>query len=219
MPAADNTLAKLPEGMSEEQGLMLTDNLPTGWFGAVRADIAPGATVAVVGVGPVGQHAVESAFILGAARVLVVDPVAERRQAAALVGAEPIDSDGDVIAKIREATSGRMADAVIEAVGRPQAIRLAVEIAGRGATISVVGVPTEPQLAVPPTTLQMNNQTLRLSLCPVQSTWPALLPLVREGRLRPERVVTTRLPLEHGPEAYARFNGREEGILKVVLES
>jgi 2-desacetyl-2-hydroxyethyl bacteriochlorophyllide A dehydrogenase len=219
VPAADYTLAALPDGMSEEQGLMLTDNLPTGWFGAIRADIEPGATVAVVGAGPVGQHAVESAFLLGAARVLVIDPVAERRDAATLVGAEPLPPDEDIIARVREATSGRMAASVIEAVGRPESIRLAVEIAGRGATISIVGVPTEPQLPVPPTTLQMNNQTLRLSLCPVQSTWPALLPLVREGRLKPERVVTTRIPLTQGSEAYARFNSREEGILKVVLES
>ncbi len=217
VPAADRTLAAIPEGMTEEQALMLTDNLPTGWFGARRADIQPGATVAVIGLGPVGQHAVESALVQGAARVLALDPVAERRTAAAAVGAEPIEIDEHTSARVAEATGGRGVDAVIEAVGRLDAIRLALEVAGPGATISIVGVPESADLSVPAVLLQARNQTLRLSLCPVQSTWPALVPLVVSGRLHPERVITTRLTLDRGSEAYARFHDRREGILKVVL--
>lgn len=217
VPGADNTLARIPEGMTDEQALMLTDNLPTGWFGATRADIHPGATVAVVGLGPVGQHAVDAALVRGAARVLALDPVAERRDAAAAVGAEPIEVDDRTTERVLEATGGRGADAVVEAVGRDDSIRLAMDIAARGATISVVGVAQSGELSVPGMLMQGKNQTLRLSLCPVQSTWNALVPLVLEGRLSPERVVTTRMPLADGSKAYARFHGREDGVMKVVL--
>lgn len=219
VPGADNTLAHIPKGMTDEQALMLTDNLPTGWFGAVRADIRPGTTVAVVGLGPVGQHAVESAFILGASRVLALDLVPERLKAAADVGAEPITVDADTLARIQETTGGRGVDASIEAVGLDASIRLACDIAGRGATISIVGVPQSNEFPVPMMTLQGKNQTLRLSLCPVQSTWQAVVPLVQEGRLHPERVITTRMPLTEGGDAYARFHAREEGVMKVVLSA
>lgn len=217
VPGADFTLAHIPEGMTDEQGLMLTDNLPTGWFGALRADVSPGSTVAVVGLGPVGQHAVESAFVLGASRVLALDLVPERLESAAAVGAEPVPVDDDTVARVMELTSGRGVDASIEAVGLDSSIQLAMQIAGRSATISIVGVPQSENLSVPGMTTQGKNQTLRLSLCPVQSTWPALIPLVQQGRLRPERVVTTRMPLAEGGDAYARFLAREQGILKVVL--
>lgn len=219
VPGADNTLAAIPDGMSDDQALMLTDNLPTGWFGATRADIRPGSTVAVVGLGPVGQHAVESAMILGASRVLALDLVPERLDAAAAVGAEPLQVDADTVAKVYELTGGQGVDASIEAVGRDDSIRLAVDIAGRGATISIVGVPQSPEIPVPSMMLQGKNQTLRLSLCPVQSTWEALVPLVVSGRLHPERVVTTRLPLSEGADAYARFCARENGVMKVVLST
>ncbi|MDG2304958.1 MAG: alcohol dehydrogenase catalytic domain-containing protein [Candidatus Binatia bacterium] len=217
VPGADNTLAIIPEGMTEEQALMLTDNLPTGWFGATRADIAPGSTVAVVGLGPVGQHAVESALVLGASRVLALDLVPERLAAAAAVGAEPVPVDADTVARVQELTGGRGVDASIEAVGRDDSIKLAMDIAGRGATISVVGVPDSPEVSFPALAVQGRNQTLRLSLCPVQSTWNALIPLVLEGRLHPERVITTRVPLTEGADAYARFHARQDGIMKVVL--
>ncbi len=219
VPAADNTLAVIPEGMTEEQALMLTDNLPTGWFGATRAEVRPGSTVAVIGLGPVGQHAVESAFVLGASRVLALDLVPERLDAAAAVGAEPVAVDGDTVARGLETTGGHGVDAAIEAVGRDDSIRLSMEVAARGATISIVGVPQSPTIAVPGMLTQAKNQTLRLSLCPVQSTWDALIPLVERGRLHPERVITTRMPLREGADAYARFHAREDGVMKVVLSA
>ena len=76
MPAADFNAAHIPDGVTADQALMLTDNLPTAWFGARNADIRRGATVAVVGLGPIGLMAVESAFVLGAARVFAIDLVA-----------------------------------------------------------------------------------------------------------------------------------------------
>ena len=90
------------------------------------------------------------------------------------------------------------------------------EIQSRSATISVVGV-ASGDVPVPGMTMQGKNQTLRLSLCPVQSTWSELVPLVQDGRLHPERVVTTRMALDDGAAAYGRFHAREDGVMKVVL--
>ncbi len=219
VPGADNTLARIPDGMTDEQALMLTDNLPTGWFGATRADIVPGSTVAVVGLGPVGQHAVESALVLGASRVLALDLVPARLAAAAAVGAEPVAVDDATAARVREMTGGRGVDASIEAVGRDDSIKLAMDVAGRGATISIVGVPQSPVVGVPSMALQGQNQTLRMSLCPVQSTWSTLIPLVLTERLHPERVITTRLALTDGADAYSRFHARQDGVMKVVLRA
>ena len=219
VPGADNTLARIPEGMSDEQALMLTDNLPTGWFGAARAEVRPGSTVGVVGLGPVGQHAVESSFVMGASRVLAFDRVPERLEAAASVGAEPISVDEHTVERVLEITGGRGVDAAIEAVGVDATIQLALQIAGRSATIAVVGIPQSENVLVPGMMTQGKNQTVRLCLCPVQSTWPALLPLVQQGRLHPERVITTRMALSDGANAYARFLAREDGVMKVVLDA
>src|SRR5580658_879169 len=87
VPAADYNAAAIPEGLSEDQALMLTDNLPTAWFGLKGARIEPGETVAVVGLGPIGLMAVEGAFVLGAAQVFAIDLVPERRAIAASLGA------------------------------------------------------------------------------------------------------------------------------------
>ena len=91
VPVADFGLAKIPDGVTEDQAVLLTDNLPTAWFGLKNADIKPGSTVAVVGCGPIGLMAVEGAFLMGAARVFAVDLVPERRQLAEEIGATAFD--------------------------------------------------------------------------------------------------------------------------------
>src|SRR5690349_13631547 len=115
VPSADGNLVAIPDGVSDDAALVLTDNAPTAWYGARRARIEPGDVVAVVGLGPVGIMSVLSAQIMGAARVLAIDLVPERRAAAAALGAEPVEGDPKVA--VREMTGGRGAGVVLEAVG------------------------------------------------------------------------------------------------------
>ena len=114
VPAADFQLLRIPDGVDDEAALLLTDNLGTGWAGAQRADIPPGGTVVVLGLGAVGQCAVRSALLQGAGQVLAYDPVAGRRELAAKSGA--VSVDGPLLDAVMEATGGRGADSVIDAV-------------------------------------------------------------------------------------------------------
>lgn len=216
VPKADFNAWKIPDGISMDQALMLTDNLPTAYLGCLNADIAPGKTVAVVGLGPIGLMAVEAAFVLGASRVFAVDLVPERRAMAAQLGAIPVDGKeaGEII---REATQGRGADSVVEAVGSDITIRLALSLAGRQGTVSVIGVNQTRDFSFPMGLSFAKGLTFRIGTCSVLCHWPELVPLIRDGRLHPERFITTELSLSQGAEAYRLFDAREAGTLKTVL--
>ena len=108
VPAADINAVKIPEGISHDQALMMTDALATAWFGARNADIRPGKSVAVIGLGPIGLMAVDSAFVMGAHVVFAIDPVAERRALADARGRDRAAS-GQRSRRIREATQGAQA--------------------------------------------------------------------------------------------------------------
>jgi alcohol dehydrogenase len=219
VPAADASVLAIPEGISDEQAVLLTDILPTGYLGALRADITPGDVVVVIGLGPVGVFALQCAQLHGPSRVLAVDMVPERLARAAELGAEPIDaSDGGTVAKVYDATAGRGADAVIEAVGADQSITDAILCAAPGATVSVVGVNLNLGLPFPMPVALMKRLTFRVTLASIPTTWPALVPLVASGKLRPEDVFTHRMGLSDAAEAYRVFEAREGGVLKVLLD-
>ncbi|HYZ91164.1 MAG TPA: alcohol dehydrogenase catalytic domain-containing protein [Actinomycetota bacterium] len=127
VPAADTSVLKIPDGVTDEQAVLLTDILPTGYLGALRADIRPGATVAVIGCGPVGLMTLRCVWMFGPGRVFAVDLVAERRARAEALGAEPIDpAEGGSVAQIMDRTGGWGADSVVEAVGADQSISDAI---------------------------------------------------------------------------------------------
>jgi 2-desacetyl-2-hydroxyethyl bacteriochlorophyllide A dehydrogenase len=216
VPAADGNLVAIPDGVSDDAALVLTDNAPTAWYGARRARIAPGDVVAVVGLGPVGLLSVLAAQIMGAARVLAVDLVPERREAAAALGAEPVDGDPKV--EVRARTGGRGADVVLEAVGAEATIDLATKVAARGGRVSVVGVSQSASFPFHMQLAQFNELELAIGLCSVQRELPALLALTASGRLRPELVITHRMGLSEGAEAYRLFHSRTDGVGKVVLD-
>jgi alcohol dehydrogenase len=219
VPAADASVLRIPEAITDEQAVLLTDILPTGFLGAQRADIRPGATVVVIGLGPVGVFALQCAQLYGPARILAVDLVPDRLARAEALGAEPIDAGaGGTVAAVLEATGGRGADAVIEAVGADQSISDAIFCAAPGATVSVIGVSLNLALPVPMPLLLLKRLTLRATYASIPSTWPALLPLVASGRLHPEDVFTHRLGLSEAAEAYRVFDAREDGVLKVLLD-
>ncbi len=219
VPAADTSLHLIPEDITAEQAVLLTDILPTGYFGALNADITPGATVAVIGLGPVGWFALQSAQLFGAARVLAVDTVPERLAAAAALGAEPVDaSAGATPMQIHELTGGRGADATIEAVGINQTITDALYSTRAGGTVSAIGANLTMDFPFPMALAFLRDLTFRIGLVPVQSLWDALIPVVASGRIKPEEVVTHRMGLSEVTEAYRVFEAREDGVLKVMLD-
>jgi len=218
VPLADSTLARVPEGAPLDTAVFAGDVLATGWFGAASAGAAPGAVVAVVGCGAVGLMAVVAARELGAARIFAVDAVPERLALAARWGAEPVDfQQKDAAARLREATEGRGADAVVEAVGSPQASRLAFDLARPGGTLAAVGVHTEPHLAFAPGEAYDKNLTYRAGRAPVRRDLDRLLPLATSGRYDLAVLVSHRLPLAEGPRGYDLFDRRAEGCTKVLL--
>jgi threonine dehydrogenase-like Zn-dependent dehydrogenase len=219
VPLADTTLVRVPEGAALEEALFAGDVLATGWFGAESAGAAPGRSVAVVGCGPVGLMAVIAARELGAEPVFALDGVAERRALAARYGAEAIAAGdpGAAVAAVRAATDGRGADAVVEAVGTPEATRLAFDLARPGGTIAAVGVHTERHLAIGPGEAYDKNLTYRAGRAPARAYMERLLPLVAARRHDLAAIVSHRLPLAQGARGYDLFDRRAEGCTKVLL--
>ncbi|MEN6542073.1 alcohol dehydrogenase catalytic domain-containing protein [Parvibaculum sp.] len=216
VPAGDFNAAPIPEGLTDEQALMLTDAAATAWFGCELARISPGGQVAVIGLGPIGLMAVEDAFVMGAARVFAIDPVPERRAIASSLGAVALDPS-TAVDVIREATKGRMLDSVLEAAGVSSALSLALSLVGRMQNVGAIGVNLSPSFDFPVGLLFMHGINLAIGTCSVPSYWPKLVPLIQQGRLRPEQFITNRMALADGPRAYAAFDQREAGTLKSVL--
>ncbi len=221
VPLADSTLVAVPEETPPEEALFAGDVLATGWFGAESAgagSAAGGRTVAVVGCGPVGLMAVIAARELGAERVFGIDALPERLALAELWGAEPVDFQRmDAASHIREVTEGRGADGVVEAVGSPQASRLAYELVRPGGTIAAVGVHVEDRLAFKPGEMYDKNLTYRAGRCPARSYMDRLLPLIRSRKYDLGTLISHRLPLDDGPRGYDLFDRRVDGCTKVVL--
>ena len=216
VPAADMNAVKIPDGISQDQALMMTDAMATAWFGARQADIRPGSSVAVIGLGPIGLMAVESAFVMGAHVVYAIDPIAERRALADSAGAISLHPQ-DALETIREATKGRKLDCVIEVVGSDATVDLALRLVARRGTVSVIGVQQSKRYAFPLERAFAAGLTFRTGTCSVPEELPALFPLVQSGRLRPEQYISHRMPLSEGAEAYRLFEAREAGALKMVL--
>lgn len=218
VPAADTSCHLIPDAVTPEQAVMLTDILPTGYYGARNAEVRPGDTVAVIGLGPVGIFALQSAQVMGAAQILAVDTVPERLAHAARLGAVPVDAAGGTTGAILEHTAGRGVDSTIEAVGIDQTISDALYSTRAGGTVSVIGANLGMDFAFPMGLAFLRDLTFRIGLCPVPSTWEELIPLVASGRLAPEEVITHRMALSDATEAYRLFEAREDGVLKVLLD-
>jgi alcohol dehydrogenase len=218
VPFADLFALRIPENVTDEEAVLLTDILPTGYLGALRASIRPGATVAVIGLGPVGIMALQCGALFGPARILAVDQVPERLARAERFGAEPIDAgSAPAVAQVMEATGGRGADSVIEAVGADATVLDAVSCAASGGTVSIVGVNLSMALPFPMGLVFLKSLTVRTIFAPVPGTWPSLVPLVQTGRLQLAETFTHRMELSRVAEAYDLFDSRRDGVLKVLL--
>jgi len=219
VPFADRFTLPIPDGLSDEEAVLLTDILPTGYVGAVRAGITPGATVVVVGLGPVGVMAVQCAKLFGPARILAIDMVPERLERARALGAEPIDARvAPGSAQVLEATNGRGAESVIEAVGSDATVLDALSCAATGGTVSVVGVNLAMALPFPMGLVFLKSLTVRAIFAPIPGTWSALVPLVQAGRFALAGTFTHHMGLSQAAEAYQLFDSRGDGVLKVLLD-
>lgn len=206
VPHADRTAVVLPPEVDDALGVLLCDNLPTGWYAAVRAGVVPGARVAVVGLGAVGLCAVVAARALGAAEVLVTDLEPDRVARAVRIGGTAL-AEGDQV------------DCAIEAAGPAAAQATAAALVRAGGTLSVISVQTGAALGVDPGLAYDRNLTLRFGRAPVRSVLDDLLPRVLSGEVAVpvSEIVTHRLPLADGADAYRRFAAREPGFVKALL--
>jgi threonine dehydrogenase-like Zn-dependent dehydrogenase len=244
VPFADVGPIKVPDGMPDEQALFLSDIFPTGYMAAENAEIEPGDTVAVWGAGPVGQFALQSAWMFGAGRVIAIDNVPERLQMAEQYGrAETINFDTtDVYDRLMEMTGGRGPDRCIDAVGteahaggaldavidqvkaavylgtdRPHALREAIMCCRKGGTLSVPGVYIGFLDKVPFGALMNKGLTVRTGQTHTHRYLAPLLAKIEAGEIDPSFVITHRVTLEDGPEMYRKFRDKEDGCIKVVI--
>lgn len=216
IPNADATL-HARDGLSDEQALLLTDALATSYFGLTRAEPKPGGTVAIIGLGPIGLLGIELAFLLGASRVFAIDPVASRRAMAERLGAIALAPGPELVPQLRELTGGRGAQSVFEASGASSAIASALPLVASRGTVSFIGIP-EPHDTLPLPLILFKNVTVRGGVCDVQNMWPHLMPLLLQGRIRAEGLFTHQFNLAQGAEAYALFDSRDDGVIKIRID-
>jgi threonine dehydrogenase-like Zn-dependent dehydrogenase len=256
VPQAQFGPVKVSEGPPDERFLFLSDVLPTAWQAVAYADVRPGGSLAVLGLGPIGQMACRVARHHGIDRVFGVDLVPERRAMAERHGAEVIDVEtvGDVAEALRELTGGRGPDAVIDAVGmeahgapivgamqraagflpkavseplskkagidRLTALRTAIDAVRRGGTLSIVGVYGGSVDPLPMLDLFDKGIQLRMGQAHVRRWVPEILPLLEkeDDLLGLSDFATHTMPIDEAPAAYAMFQAKQDGAIKVVLK-
>jgi threonine dehydrogenase-like Zn-dependent dehydrogenase len=244
IPFADVGPIKVPAELSDEQVLFLSDIFPTGYMAAEQCGIKPGQIVAVWGCGPVGQFAIQSAYMLGAERVIAIDRFPDRlRMAREKSRAETLNySEVSVLDALLDLTGGRGPDACIDAVGleghghglagmydrvkqmamletdRPVVLREAMMACRPGGTVSVPGVYGGFLDKVPFGAVMNKALTIKTGQTHVQRYLKPLLERIQRGDIDPSFVITHTLPLDQAPQAYRTFCNKEDECIKVVLK-
>jgi alcohol dehydrogenase len=219
VPYADTSTFRAPDGVTDEEILMLADILPTGYeVGVLAGGVRPGDVVAVVGAGPIGLSAITGAQLFSPSHIVAIDLSDARLEAAKQFGADLVvnNSREDPLTAIKDLTGGLGADVAIEAVGVPAAFELAVSLARPGGRIANIGVHGEAA------TLHLEEQwirdiTITTGLVDTSST-PTLMRLITTGQIDAKRFITHRFDLEEFGEAYDVFTrAADTSALKVVL--
>ncbi len=244
IPFADNTAIKVPEGISDEKLLPVSDAFPTGFMGADLCNIQPGDIVAVWGCGPVGQFAMRSAYLLGAERVIGIDRFPERLQLAKdFAKAEVINyEEVDAGEALKEMTGGRGPDAYIDAVGMEahgkgpeglydkakQAVRLETDrihvlrqmilACRKGGTLSIMGVYGGFVDKLPMGAAMNKGLIFRMGQMFGPKYIPRLVEHVVRGDVDPSIVFTHRLPLSETKHGFELFKHKKENCIKVLLQ-
>jgi alcohol dehydrogenase len=221
VPFADNGLIPLPEGVTPEQGAMLSDILPTGYeIGVLYGDVKEGDVVAVIGAGPVGLAAIMTAAAKGASRIIAVDGNKFRLEESREFGATDtidITSGDDVVAELKRLSrDGLGVDVAVEAVGVPDTFTTAIDSIRPGGRVANVGVHGKP-VSFPIERDWINNITITTGLVNA-TTAPELLDKITAGDIDPGKFVTHRFTFDEFELAYSTFaNAAEEHALKVVI--
>ena len=265
IPFANVGLVKLPDTVSDDQAILLSDIFPTGYMAAEMAEIRPGRTVAVFGCGPVGQFVIASLKLLNAGRIFAIDTIASRLAMARAQGAEIIDfSEDDPVEALRDLTGGIGVDRAIDAVGvdatapkkgpaakqarrqqkefqkeqeevAPQSqpsgsnwrpgdapsivFSWAIESLAKAGMLSIVGVYPDASRRFPIGTAMNKNITIRMGNCNHRKYIPRLIELIQGGAVDPAKILTHSAPLMSALEAYKQFDKRQEGWIKVMLDT
>ncbi len=244
VPFSDFGPIVIPDGVDDDKVLFLSDILPTGWMAAENADIEPGDIVAVWGCGPVGLFAVQSAFLMGADRVIAIDHFPKRLGLAKQFGAETINfEESDVYQSLMEMTGGIGPDAVIDSVGleahgmsldnvvdqikkstflgtdRTHAIRQAIFACRKGGRVSMPAVYGGYVDKFPLGALMEKGLTLKTGQTHVQHYMPALLNAIMEDKIDTTFLISHRMPLEDAPKGYKMFHDNQDEVTKIVLKT
>ena len=245
VPFADTTHIKVPDGISDEKLLFLSDIFPTGWQAAVYCDIEPTDTVAVWGCGPVGQMAIRSAILLGAKQVIAIDCLPERLEMAEACGAIAINfMTESVVERLNDLTDGEGPEKCIDATGteshvtfsqpdtvldrakqilslendRPHVLREIIYVCRPGGIVSILGVYLGLADKIPLGQLMNKGLTIRTGQTHVNRWTDDLLRRIEEGEIDPSFVITHTVSLEEGPEMYRVFRDKQDSCVKVVLK-
>jgi threonine dehydrogenase-like Zn-dependent dehydrogenase len=244
VPYGDVGPIKIESDLPDEKVLFLSDIFPTGYMAAENCDIEPGDTVAVWGCGPVGQFAIQSAWLLGAERVIAIDRLPERLEMARAHGrAETINFDKEkVYDRLQQMTRGRGPDRCIDAVGaeahgtggvdavidkvkaavmlttdRAHALRQAIYCCRKGGTVSVPGAYLGLPDKIPMGAFMNKGLTMKSGQTHVQRYLQPLLARIEKGDIDPSFVVTHRVTLDEAPDAYRMFRDKKDSCVKVVI--
>ncbi|WP_434769193.1 zinc-dependent alcohol dehydrogenase [Curtobacterium flaccumfaciens] len=241
VPFADVGPQVIPDWLDDEDALLMTDALSTGYFGAQLASIREGDTVVVLGAGPVGLFSAASAWFMGAGRVIVVDQLEYRlEKARSFAHAETINfaEVDDVVLEMKKQTDFLGADSVIDAVGAeadgnftqqvtasklklqggsPTALNWAIDGVRKGGTVSAIGAYGPIPSAVKFGDAMNKGVTIHTNQAHVKRQWPRLLEHIQAGHFKPSDIITHRIPLEHIAEGYHLFSSKLDGCIKTVV--
>ena len=242
VPFADFGLLKIPDGVPDEKVVFLTDIFPTGYMAAENCNIQRDDTVAIWGCGPVGQFAIRSAQMLGAAQVVAIDDVPERLQLAQAAGAITIDmSDEYVFDRLLELTGGIGPDSCIDAVGleahgatldawydrikaatfmatdRPHALRQAINCCRKGGTVSIPGVYGGFLDKMPMGAAFGKGLTFKMGQTHMHKYLRPLLNRIQNGDIDPSFIITHTMSLSDAPKGYATFKAKADKCIKVIM--
>ena len=215
VPNADLTLRKVPDGVPDEIALFAGDVMGTGYHAIAEGNVRPGDSVAVMGLGPVGLCAVQSALAAGAGPVIAIDTVEDRLTMAAQFGATPVHlTDQSPRDFAKQLTAGRGVDVAVDAVGHPDALELAIRLARKSGTVVAIGVYAE-RAQVHMGLVWIKGLTLKAGPANVIGHVDRVLAMLAAGSLDPAPLVTHHLPLDDAADAYRLYDRRE--ALKIVL--